>query len=540
MMLLFELRAKITALYQKYDYWINLGLRFVLLLFAFNRIAKMLPYSRGLCKSPTIIAISLVCAFLPSGLTVVIAAIYVALQIVAAESPILAVLVFALFMICYCFFLRFTPREGASMIATPVLMSYGIPYAVPLLLGLFSNLLSIVPMCCGVFAYYTIAFVRENIDTLAKYNLRKEPQEIFISVLDQLLKNPSMYVVMLILAIVVVAVYFVRRINMDYAFEISIAVGTGVMMLGYIIGDLKYDMGIRIAGMVFGSLICAGVTLVLLFFVRVLQYAAAERVEFEDDDYFYYVKAIPKLKAGAPKRKEKKVIRRRKADEDDDDDELMEDTALGLIDFSNKAVEGLAADKGRKTAEPVPEEDEDDEFGDDIGELTIKPRRYETRVGDGADGAAPAAKPAKATAATAAPTASAKAAAVRMDEDDDDDFDDIAPAPKKAPAPAKKSASGKKAATGKKSAAGTKKAASGKSTSASAAPASKTASAASAAPAAAPKAEKKPAPVVPAKPATAFLDDDDDDEDEQVIYDYFPDGAKNGDAGAPTEDEDYL
>ena len=39
MMLLFELRAKITALYQKYDYWINLGLRFVLLLFAFNRIA---------------------------------------------------------------------------------------------------------------------------------------------------------------------------------------------------------------------------------------------------------------------------------------------------------------------------------------------------------------------------------------------------------------------------------------------------------------------------------------------------------------------
>ncbi|MBO4627554.1 MAG: hypothetical protein J5645_06225 [Lachnospiraceae bacterium] len=538
MMLLFELRAKVTSIYQKYDFWINLALRFVLLFLTYSRLAKILPYSKTLCKTPALIALALVSSFLPSSLMVVVAAMYVCFQIVAADSAILALTVFALFMICYCFFLRFTPRQGAAMIATPMLQSFGIPYAVPILLGLFSNLLAIVPMCCGVFAFYTIRFVRENIDALAQYSLKSEPQQIFITVLDQLLKNPAMYVTMLILALVIIVVYLVRRINMDYAFEISIAVGTGVMMLGYIIADLKYDMGIRVASMVFACLISGGVCLVLLFFVRVLQYSAAEHVEFEDDDYFYYVTAIPKVKAGAPKLKEKKVIRRRKTTDDDDDDEEYEEAALGLIDYSNKAAEGLNVGKAKAKAAPIEEEDEDDEFGDDIGELVIKPKkRLETRVGDAAEEApaaapkasvpAPAAKaPAPVAPAPAAPKAAPVAAASGLFEDEEDEDE--------APKPVKKTASKTAGKTSGKSAGKT----AGK-TKKSTGTTGKTSS-------------KKAAPAAPAAPAPAaaatapaskpaFVDDDDDDEDEQVIYGYFPEGQKSEQNGKDSiEDEDYL
>ena len=38
---------------------------------------------------------------------------------------------------------------------------------------------------------------------------------------------------------------------------------------------------------------------VLDLFILAVDYQRTEYVQFEDDDYFYYVKAIPKIKVGA-------------------------------------------------------------------------------------------------------------------------------------------------------------------------------------------------------------------------------------------------
>ena len=384
MMLIFELRAKITALYQKYAFWINLAARFVLCYLAFNRMHSVLDYNPTLGKSAILLALSGICAVLPSSLMVIIAAVYVSMQIYASSenSLILTIIVFALFLVFYCFFIRFTPKYGAVVLAVPILQTYGFPYIVPILLGLFGTPVSIVSVCCGVFAYNTLHYAKDNIP----YEIPKEEvdmQAIYMDFVKDLIANPAMYVTMLILAVVITVVYFIRRIRMDFAFEISIAVGTGVMILGYIIGDLRYDLGISIAGMVIACLICAGVSLVILFFARTLQYSAAENVEFEDDDYYYYVKAVPKVKAGAPKRKEKKVIRRRRTDDDDEDE--YEDAALGLIEYGDNDAGGSPTLRKKKAeAEREREEEEEaDEFGDDLSIDDLKPsKRYGTRVGE--------------------------------------------------------------------------------------------------------------------------------------------------------------
>ena len=384
MMLVFELRAKLTALYQKYAFWINLAARFLLCYLAFKRIHSVLDYNPTLGKNAVLLALSGICAVLPSTLMVIIAAVYVSMQIYASSegSLILTIIVFALFLVFYCFFIRFTPKYGAVVLAIPVLQTYGFPYIVPILLGLFGSPVSIVSVCCGVFAYHTLFYAKENIPL----DIPKEDvdmQAIYMNVVKQLIANPAMYVTMLILAVVITVVYFIRRIRMDFAFEISIAVGTGVMILGYIIGDLRYDLGIKIAGMVIACLICAGVSLVILFFCRTLQYSAAEHVEFEDDDYYYYVKAVPKIKAGAPKRKEKKVIRRRRRTDDDDEDEY-EDAALGLIAYGDNEAGSPTLRKKKAEAEREREEEEEaDEFGDDLSIDDLKPpTRYGTRVGE--------------------------------------------------------------------------------------------------------------------------------------------------------------
>ena len=413
MMFILEIRAKITALYQKYAFWFNLAARYLLCYLAFNHIRGVLNYNATLGKNVVILALAAVCAVLPSTLMVVITAVYVTLQIYAASesSLILAITVFALFLVCYCFFIRFTPRYGAAVIAMPVLQDIGFPYGLPLLLGLFGTPVSIVPVCCGVFAYNTIHYVKNNIEKVSKLTKLKDididPQSQYMEVLKGLVANPAMYVTMLILALVIAVVYFVRRIRMDYAFEISIAIGTGLMMLGYIIADLKYDMGIRIGSMVLACLISAGVVLFMLFFYRTLQYSAAEQVEFEDDDYYYYVKAIPKIKVGAPKHKEKRVIRRRRAG-DDDDEEEFEDAALSLIDYSDKESGGSPIYRSKVEPEDD-EDDEDDEFGDNLTAEDFKrTSKFGTKVGEGSP-----------------KTGSKAAAPVRiLDEDEDDDDDE--------------------------------------------------------------------------------------------------------------------
>ena len=86
MMLIFELRAKITALYQKYAFWFNLAARFILSYIAFSRIKSVLNYNPSLGKSVVILALSAICAVLPSTLMVFISAVYATLQIYAASD----------------------------------------------------------------------------------------------------------------------------------------------------------------------------------------------------------------------------------------------------------------------------------------------------------------------------------------------------------------------------------------------------------------------------------------------------------------------
>ena len=43
------------------------------------------------------------------------------------------------------------------------------------------------------------------------------------------------------------------------------------------------------------------------FFAFNLDYSRTEKVQFEDDEYYYYVKAVPKVTLSAPERRVKKI-----------------------------------------------------------------------------------------------------------------------------------------------------------------------------------------------------------------------------------------
>ena len=75
------------------------------------------------------------------------------------------------------------------------------------------------------------------------------------------------------------------------------------------IGTLATDSQINILGTIIGTVIAAFISLGIEFFAFNLDYSRTEKVQFEDDDYYYYVKAVPKVTLTAPDRRVKKINR---------------------------------------------------------------------------------------------------------------------------------------------------------------------------------------------------------------------------------------
>ena len=56
-----------------------------------------------------------------------------------------------------------------------------------------------------------------------------------------------------------------------------------------------------------GILVSAVLALLLQISIFSLDYSRTEYVQFEDDEYYYYVKAVPKISIAVPQKKVKKI-----------------------------------------------------------------------------------------------------------------------------------------------------------------------------------------------------------------------------------------
>ena len=74
-----------------------------------------------------------------------------------------------------------------------------------------------------------------------------------------------------------------------------------------LVGDLLFDTAISVPGVVVGMIVSFLLCKVLQFFVFNVDYTRTEYVQFEDDEYYYYVKAIPKNSVTKSKKTVKKI-----------------------------------------------------------------------------------------------------------------------------------------------------------------------------------------------------------------------------------------
>lgn len=302
---LLEFKEKLNHLYAKNGRYLQPVLKFILALAVFTIINNNIGYDQRLTNVLVVVGLSIIGALLPSAVFVLIAALFTTIHVYYV-SPVLSIIVIMLFLILYFLFIRFMPKSGYVVLAVPLLYLLKIPFAVPILLGLVSGPIAMVPVSCGVVVYYLFQVIKEA--TLATSGTSVE--DILGSykyVIDSLMSNKEMILAVVVFGIVLLFTYFIRNLSIDYAFYIAILTGVVVNILAFLIGSLILAISMKLTFLILGSIISGVIVLIVQFFRLNLDYSTVEYTQFEDDDYYYYVKAVPKVKIAAPKKDVKRI-----------------------------------------------------------------------------------------------------------------------------------------------------------------------------------------------------------------------------------------
>lgn len=309
MMDLLVFKEKLRKIYQRYQSYIEPAFKFISALIVFVLINKVVGFDPRLEKLPVILIMSLISAFTPFSILVLLSAIVTFVHVYYV-SKILSILVLLILFVLYFLFIRFTPKQGIVVVAVPILFALKIPYIVPMLLGMVAAPISIVPTSCGILIYFLLNIIKEAAVINSNVSI-EDTLQVYTYVINNLMGNKEMLLTIAAFAIVILVTYFVKRMRIDHAFDIAIVSGGVINMLIFLVGDLKLDISNKIFGMIIGTVISAWIVYVIHFFKITLDYTRVEKVQFEDDDYYYYVKAVPKINVTEPKKKVKKITRQK-------------------------------------------------------------------------------------------------------------------------------------------------------------------------------------------------------------------------------------
>lgn len=290
---LLEFRGMARRFFQKYQLIIEPVFRFIISWLAFHTINNALAYNTTVANPVIELALAVVGAFLPPVVLILLCAMLAILQVYSA-SPILAALVIVIFAVLYCFIARFSGKYGYAVVAVPILFVFKMPYLVPLLLGMIATPMAIFPTISGVIVYYVFkvieeAAVRQDITSL------DATLALYIDVVNSLFKHKEMFITVAIFAVVILVMWLVRKLRFEFVFEITIVLGAIINILGFLLANLQLDISVGTGSMILGTIGSMVLVFIAQFFRVVLDYTSVEHVQFEDDDYYYYVKAVPKI-----------------------------------------------------------------------------------------------------------------------------------------------------------------------------------------------------------------------------------------------------
>lgn len=348
---LFELKDRMQDIYARYTVFVDKGMQFILALLVFHNISSQIGFFKPVASPVITIAMTLLCTILPIGATAVLSACLVMAHLFGLSIPALAIGA-GLFLLVYIFCLRFTPEYSWVLLIVILLLQWHMWAVIPVALGLLGGASVAATALGGVVIYYFLAVIKQSFAVL-KTGENAGIIADMAGLLKRYAANKEMWVMAFLVVAGILVVYLIRSRGIAHGWKVASAAGAIVSILVSVVGNIA--LGTHISyGFIFLSAVLAiavGLLLELLFFS--VDYKGVQSVQFEDDEFVYFVKAVPKVGVSAVRKKIRKISESPEADEEEaKEPSPTAEKVGGPVSEANDTVSSSSPE------EPIPNEED--------------------------------------------------------------------------------------------------------------------------------------------------------------------------------------
>ena len=274
MTFLIQIRTKIRHFIITREEWVVRLLRFAIVLAVLLVMNRCFGYQKILNHWWVSVVIAGISMLLPlAGSTFIV--FFVGLMHLMTLSTDAAVIALVLLAISYAVSAYFRSDDTYNMMVIPACRYLNIPFVVPMEAGLMRSIHELPTIICGSVLSYYLKTVVENASSFLDPNTDLSAAELLQG---QILNNSMFYIYLVAMTAMFLVVYTVRTKGIEHAWLVGVLSGVVVEFV-----------------LVIGNVVTLIVGLGMVFFARGFDYTRTEHVQFEDDEYYYYVTAVPKM-----------------------------------------------------------------------------------------------------------------------------------------------------------------------------------------------------------------------------------------------------
>jgi hypothetical protein len=297
------LRAKLKGFISRHEVGAVRVLRALLCLFGLLSVRTCF-YEGSVLDNPFLVmVVTLIGGFVPlSAVTLII--VFSAVVHLASISTQVVLVVIGLLMMTYLLLLYYQADNRYYTVFSAVFYQMRIPFCVPMAAGMFGNINEVVSIISGSVLGFYLRLLVEN-----KAILKDPNAEIsaFSLLFDQMLRSQLFYCYVAANVAMFLIVYLVKRKNIQHSAALGVSFGSLASFAIMLTGNLFFSSGENLLKFVVEILVTFLIGIITSYFFVEMDYNRPESLQFEDDDYYYYVTAIPKVRLTKEEWKVKRI-----------------------------------------------------------------------------------------------------------------------------------------------------------------------------------------------------------------------------------------
>lgn len=309
-------------------------LKLVFAFFAMYMFQRMFHYNTVVNKPELFLVFAAVQAFLPISFLYYLISVLIMVNLWKVSIDIfLGYVIFS--VICSLAFVRVDRKHAVILIVTALMFYLKLEYLLPVLLGMSIGFGAILPAAAGVIIYFLSAYITD-VSTLFTTSSSSSFGMGLQRIVNLMLIDKKLLVFLVTFSLIIFITTLLCHLFYERAWLFAIFVGHIAMTLILLFGRLIFELDYTIWRLFLEIIMGIGCCYIYRFFRGIGDVSRIEKASFEDDEYFYYVKAVPKIKVTEKNRNVTNI----KSGENEDDilfDDITEEA--DLFDGNRKEAE---------------------------------------------------------------------------------------------------------------------------------------------------------------------------------------------------------